>query len=363
MASGQRQGNDGNEMDIIYIAGGILLAVAILVFFFHLQIVRFIFFVKYYELTLIGLFSPQYESWAQWVDTVPRDQVTLLNVIYVSQLVGQVMRYPMMLIGIILAVIVYFFHSDRTYRTIETMDSLSDKLRSQFPASQVVSGLNLAATPIEQGPWAMAQTPIEFAKKHKLLYRDERHQVCVDRMKSKMIFSEQLGRPWKGLNDLAPYERAIFGALAAYVGYNRKEADLALESISASVTQEKIASKALNFAHAEKLFQQYSNAKAVQAITEKHAYVLTVFIELLIEARKTGIVANSSYLWVKPIDRPLWYVLNNVGRKAVFIETGAVHGHWLAEKNVGFAIHQPMIDEAIVGLEEAIRSRVLKGDI
>ncbi len=363
MSGGQRQGNDGNEMDIIYIAGGILVVVAILVFFFHIQIVRAIFFIKYYELLLVGLFSPQYQSWAQWVHDVPRDQVTLLNVVYVSQLVGDVMRYPMMIIGAVLVMVLYFFHSDNTYRGIESMSSLSDKLRAIFPASQVVAGLDLVHTPIDRGPWAMAQTPIEFAKAHKLLYRDATHQVCVDRIKAKVVFSEQLGRHWAGVKNLQPHERAIFGALAAYINYNRKDAEAALEQISASATQEKIAKKTLDFTAAERLLSQYGDSKPIKAIMSKHAYVLTIFIEMLVEARKTGIVANSSFLWVKPMNRPLWYTLNNVGRKAVFSETAAVHGHWLTEKKVGFAIYQPMIDEAISGIVEAVKSRVIKGDV
>ena len=363
MSGGSRQGNDGNEMDIIYIAAGILLVVAVLVLFFHTQIIRTIFFVKYYELELIGVFIPSYRGWAQWVNNVPTDQVTFWRVLQVADMVGDIMRYPMMLIGIVFAVLLFFFHSDSKLRTIESMKTLSEKLRGSFPASQIVYELDLVKMPIDEGPWAMAQTPIEFAKKHKLLYRDEKHQVCVDMLKSKVIFSEQLGRHWKGVEELKTHERAIFGALAAYINYNRKEAEACLEKISGSVTQQKLAKNDLDYAHADSLLKQYQDTKLVKGIIEKHAYVSTVFAELLVEARKTGIVANSSYLWMKPIDRRLWYVLNNVGRKAVFVETGAVHAHWLAENSIGFAIHQPMISEAVVGLQEAVKSRVIKGDV
>jgi len=81
---------------------------------------------------------------------------------------------------------------------------------------------------------------------------------------------------------------------------------------------------------------------------------------MLVSARRSGIVANSSYLWLKPVDRALWYTLNNVGRKAVFTEMGAVHAHWLAEKKLGFALTEPMVEEAIYGLEDAAKSRIVR---
>ena len=54
-----------------------------------------------------------------------------------------------------------------------------------------------------------------------------------------------------------------------------------------------------------------------------------------------------------------WYVLNNVGRKAVFIETGAITAHWRAEVKLGYALKKPMIDRASEALDDAIASRVI----
>lgn len=365
MSAGQQQnGHDGAAMDILYVAGGIFLVVVLIVWFFHDAIVHALFVLKYYELEAVSMVLPQYRGLALWVHNAPVDQVTLLDVAYVAKVSGDIIRYPLALIVVLLMALLYWRHPDKSYRSVEDMQSLSVKMQKVFPASQIVAGLDLINTSIDDGPWAMALTPIEFAKRHKLMYRETGTlQIKVDRLKAKMVFSQQLGRPWRGLQELLPHERAIFGILAAYINYNRKDPEALLEKISSSVTQDKLKNKSLDLSGAEVLIAQYADSKVVQDITRRHSFVLTVFISLLVEARKTGIVANSGYLWLKPIDRHLWYVLNNVGRKAVFIETGAVHGHWLAESKLGFAIAQPMVDEAVLGLEEAIQSRVIKGDI
>jgi len=361
--NGQRQ-NENAEMDIIYIAGGILLAFGVLAYFFRVEIVRTVLWIKLYELKAITLVLPQYRALIDWVQSVDPGSISLLNIIFLCRQVGEVIRYPMILIGVISAAVLYFFHSDNTYRAIETMESLSEQMKYNFPASQVISGWDLVNTPLDQGPWAMALTPIEFAKKHKLLYRDAtNYQVMVDTLKTKLVFRTQLGRIWKGHDELRPHEKAIFGVLAAYINYQRSPAEAALEEISRGVTPDKLKRNKLDYGPALALFSKYKDSSSVSALTQQHGYVLTVLAGMLVEARKTGIVSNSSYLWLKPIDRQLWYVLNNVGRKAVFVETGAVHAHWLVERSLGFAVYQPMVDETLPGLQEAVRSRIIKGEV
>lgn len=132
-----------------------------------------------------------------------------------------------------------------------------------------------------------------------------------------------------------------------------------MEEIARSVTPDNLKKKKIPY-NTDSLLKKYRDIPKVTAITGAHAYTSTVFAEMLIEARKSGIILNSLMLWLKPTDRALWYVLNNVGRKAVFIEGAAVQAHFLAERRLGFAIKQPMVDEAVFALDEAIQSRIIK---
>ena len=87
----------------------------------------------------------------------------------------------------------------------------------------------------------------------------------------------------------------------------------------------------------------------------KHAYLLTVLASLLEASREDGVVPTAEFLWLKPIDRRLWYMLNSIGRQTPFCEVGGPFAHWRAEKAMGRRCLVPMIDEAIKALEIAIK--------
>ncbi len=362
-SGGPRQG-EGSELDILLIAGAVLFVTWILYFFFHNQIVHVLFFIKYWELNLLNFFMPSLAS----VDRAVRygyqhpDTVSFHQLMGVSRQVGDLLRYPFALISIILAGVLYHTHPDKLYNEVEQMPTLAKKMVKNFPAIQVVQGLDLINTPIDEGPWAMGQTPIEWAMQHKLLSRDSQtKQVVVDRLRAKLIFSQQLGPRWKGLDFLSLYEKAIFAALAAFINYDRERGEGYLEQLAHSATPEHLKTLDLNWTGIDDLLNRYADTPAVRAVVSGHAYVYTVFAAMLKAARTSGTVANSLYLWLKPTNRRLWYVLNSVGRKAMFVEVGGVFAHFLSEVQLKMAIAQPMVEEAVNGLEEAVKIRVIKG--
>ncbi len=80
---------------------------------------------------------------------------------------------------------------------------------------------------------------------------------------------------------------------------------------------------------------------------------------LLEGARDDGVVPSAEFLWLKTIDRRLWYMLNSVGRQTPYPEVGGPFAHWRAEKAMGRRSLVPMIDEAIKALEIAIKEMKL----
>jgi len=101
--------------------------------------------------------------------------------------------------------------------------------------------------------------------------------------------------------------------------------------------------------------KKYQNTELVQDIVQKHAYMVTVLASLLEAARDDGVVPSAEFLWLKPVDRRLWYMLNCVGRQTPYAEVGGPFAHWKAEKELGRSSLVPMIDEAIKALEIAIK--------
>lgn len=361
MAPQSQGGEAGDSLGLVY-GIGITVALILIIFrAFHDAVISFLFNIKYYELRFISLFAPYYESLIAWIESTNLRTVTIEDLRHLSYDVGLMLRVPFIAIGLIFCAIIYYFHPDNLYRSVENMDSLREKMENKFPSTRAVLGLDLVNEPIDQGPWAMAQTPVEYAKKFKLLYRDaDTNAIVLDKQRARVVFSNQLGPLWVSVENLKPHEKALFGVFAAFANYQRDLANKALDRIALSVTQETLKTGALDFSAADELIERFSNTPIIQKAIEGHAYLYTVFMDVLKAGRSTGIVANALFQWLKPIDRSLWYTLCNVGRKSVFAETAAVQAHFLAEKKLGSPIEQPMVDEAVSALDSAIKIRIIR---
>ena len=79
-------------------------------------------------------------------------------------------------------------------------------------------------------------------------------------------------------------------------------------------------------------------------------------------ARQDGVYATADFLWLKPLDRRLWYTLNTVGRATSFAEVAGIHAHFKTEKLFGRKIATPNVDSAVLALEVALDEVIYKAD-
>jgi len=226
--------------------------------------------------------------------------------------------------------------------------------------------LDLVKMDIDQGPWAMAMTPVQFCRKHKLLEefrrgrqegvsrRDaDRVEVNLKRGEANKVFALQLGPKWEGYSRLPPYAKALFAAFVARVNADSKAAATILLQLNRSSVSRK-----LDLTGVDALYKKHENTKLVQKILNSHAYVLTMMAAMLTAARLDGVQATADFLWLKPLDRRLWYVLNTMGRQTPFVESAAAYSHWLAERDAGRKLVIPMVEGATNALELALKSMV-----
>jgi intracellular multiplication protein IcmP len=129
-----------------------------------------------------------------------------------------------------------------------------------------------------------------------------------------------------------------------------------LEQIATSAKD----TKQLDFSGVRELVAKYSQSKSLIWVLKRHAYRGTMLASLLEIARTDGVLATSEFLWLKPVDRQLWYMLNSVGRQTAFIEVSGLFAHWLAEKAFKCPLKTPMVREAVIGLQAAIESTLYK---
>lgn len=297
------------------------------------------------------------------------DKITYPDLISLGTVVGDWFRLPLALLMLALAVTVYLGSATRVFRRIYNMQELAKLEKANWPQISPVIGLDLLKTDIDVGPWAMAMTPMQFCKRYRLLeeVRPERREgmsrrdwdkieVVLKRGEANKIFVMQLGQLWKGVDALPPHAKALFAVFAARINADSKAAADLIKQLNLS------SSGTLNLTGVDELLKKHENTKLVQQVVQSHGYVMTVMAAMLEAAREDGVQPSADFLWLKPLDRRLWYTLNTVGRQTPFIEVAGIFAHWVAEKEAGRKLLVPVIEEASHALELALKEVVYKRD-
>ncbi len=328
----------------------------------HEYIVKFVFFINIWEGKLINLFinNPLLQEQINLMQTVPTAGVDWKTLVMMTHDIGDYMRYPIALILIALAVTLYRSNIILKYKKAHSMNTLRAQEQFNWPAIMPVVKEDLVSQDVNQGPWAMALTPMEFARKHHLLRKDDalldnqmpgmEMTAGLRKGDAKRVFTMQLGPYWDGFEHCSPQTYAMAAVCIARMNRDRDAANLILHTLDKTYVSGKP-----DFSVARPVMKKYQNTELVQEIVVKHAYVLTVMCSLLAAARDDGVVPTSEFLWLKPIDRRLWYMLNCVGRQTPYAEVAGPFAHWRAERVMGRRSLVPMIDEAIRALEIAIK--------
>lgn len=363
--SNQSEGSSG----LLWIIAAILIFGAILWFAFKKQIITFYFTIKLWEINFLSLFTNSLTNVKTAILGVDAGTQTFQDVVKVGEAVGSYLRYPIVVIICILALIIFLSSSTRVFKKTYNMKDLAVLEKTNWPQITPVLSLNLAKTDIDKGPWAMALTPMQFCKKNNLLqeYRRAKQEgmshkewnkieVSLKRGEANKIFAIQLGPLWPSINRVPPHVKALFAVFAARLNGDSKSAADLLAQISRSSAAK------LDFTGADALCKKHYDTKLVQHIVNSHAYLLTVMAEMLEGARSDGVQASADFLWLKPVDRKLWYMLNTVGRQTPFVEVAGPFAHWTAEKQIGRRLLVPMVEEATNALEIALKEIIYKPD-
>jgi len=357
----QQQGGD-NSLAPFWIIVGLFALFWILWYFTHTQVSFFILKVRLYEAYLISLFNSNVDPLIGVIKDASPADMKLNDLANISGQIGAYLRYPCVIILVILAITIYFSNPLLKFKKTYSIQSLVDAEKDSWPQIMPVANLDLVNTDIDEGPWAMALTPMQFAKKYHLL--QEERVVATDpnllqlakitaslrKDEAYRIFSLQVGRYWTSIDHLNPYTKALFAIFAARANRDRDGANKLLLQISSST-----ASNKLDFAGTDELIAKHKDNKAVVKIMQNHAFILTVMASMLVLSRTDGVLATADFLWLKPIDRTLWYMLNSVGRQTPFVEVAGPFAHWLAEKTMQRKLKVPLVEEAVNALEIAIK--------
>ncbi len=363
MAGQQQQQQSGdNSLAAVWLCVALFGVIFVVWHVAHAYIVHYLFFYNIILAKSVIFFLEGTSLPADIVamQTLDPNTVTWQQLLYYLDSVGQYLAFPVMLVMLILAIVLYRSDVTMKFRKTYTMGTFRAQEQDNWPAIMPVIKTDLVNTSVNEGPWAMALTPMEFAKKNNLLRKSDplldlpqpglESTANIRRADAKRIFTLQLGPVWEGFDACAPHVKVLAAVFMARINRDQKAAYAILTEIDKTIAEGKP-----HYAVAMETLKKYEKNDLILEITTKHAYLLTVMASLLKAARDDGVVPASEFLWLKTVDRRLWFMLNNMGRQTAFVEVGGPFAHWKAEVAMGRATLVPMIDEAIKALDAAIK--------
>ncbi|MDB6096376.1 MAG: icmP [Francisellaceae bacterium] len=287
----------------------------------------------------------------------------------VSEIIGDYYKYPICILLLFLGLKFWLNDIQTRFKNKYDMNRLRQNQEDLWPQIQPVTKLDLVTQNLDEGPWAMAMTPIQYCKKYHLVKieiikpnelvfsKEVKFKISLLKDRAEKILSAQLGRLWQGVGKLPMHRLAILAVFIARGCRDTKAATDIVAQLSSSA-----ASGKMNYEGVEALCNKHIQNDRVQTLFNNHAYELTVMASMLLFAREDGVVASADFLWVKPIDRKLWYVLNTIGRQTHFVEVGGIMSHWMTESSLRRALRVPQIHEALKALELALTEMIYTPD-
>jgi hypothetical protein len=297
---------------------------------------------------------------------------------------GKWLRWPLVaLLGLLGAVSVYMGRTRSLVRRLN-MESLLRNNAESFACLRPIVGRGkylLSPESYDSGLWRIARTPVQFALENGLLVDKHGNPFLpeqalrnglasvnlpaygnsrLDEAKALAVLRGQLGKTFVGFEGLSPCRRASASAFLAYAGGDKKECVGILDAVADSYA-EKDGNAACSVLDLEDFSKRLLTAWELHqgilletSLIRHGAYELPWFMALLTRARQKGVLAGSQFLWLRPLDRPLWYALNQCGGRAAWAEGFAAWAHYAAEEKAGEALHEPHVFPAVMSLRNSL---------
>lgn len=216
-----------------------------------------------------------------------------------------------------------------------------------------------------------ALMPDEFAQKYDLITIDG-DRALLNVQKANKVFADQLGRKLD-VSSMPKHAKAlavIFMTRIIYRGeVGRTKAKKMLDAINNSCDPEKTSKTsdadcydAFDFSVADQFMELFSK-REIQRISTFFTYEYTFLMELLQQARVDGKLPPAHFLWLKLIDRPMFYALYGVSidpiAKGYPEGAAAFTQYWssVTQMKEGFILTEPIFSRsntAAAGLEKRL---------
>jgi hypothetical protein len=262
------------------------------------------------------------------------------------------------------------------YRRILSMWSLLEENVKEFPCLMpIIKSGPITEKPSGYGEWAYAMSPIQFALSHRAVFYDRFNPIHAEDVldietgltlhgaddywsgnflevgRISHAFVKQMGNRFDGnLRDLIYHRKALALAFMSHYNDDKVLAFKIFDELSLSWDPD---TKKVYVPNLEEMVESYVDFTHPELEIHR-SYENVWFMALLRLARKKGSLPSSLWIWLKPTDRALFYVLNQVGGRAAWSEGAAAWSHFVAETKASRPIKDAVIASAVKSLQEAL---------
>jgi intracellular multiplication protein IcmP len=242
------------------------------------------------------------------------------------------------------------------YTTEEVVEAMAER----YPWGRYWN-LNIHTQNPHQGPFALAKRPWDLARELGAAYWEsvQSDQLIFHAEPFASYFTDQLGSD--ELAHLHPAVTALVYAILpqAATGDGKTTYDRLAELTRWATDDRKDLLRKVREIQPHKLRWSPSSEEWAlwQGLSSQHYFARTQFLALVAKARSTGLLPPVWLLWLKGIDRHLYYAVQSLGNGGgmAFVEGAGILAHYRAERAEGRALVHPRIEEAVTGIEAALR--------
>lgn len=177
------------------------------------------------------------------------------------------------------------------------------------------------------------------------------------------------------LTGLEDYKAGLVGAFMSMGCGNKKEGRALLDHMSKTFVEGRTITKKSRFLKREKkivvdevidifdvpaspsaheLIAKHANDQRLLRKSVPHsAYISTWMQFLLTFAREKGVIGTADFIWLKTVNRTLFYALHQAGGRAAWCEAAGPWAHYIEEEIAG-PLEKPAVSGAVAGLEQAL---------
>lgn len=376
----------------IFIVGVIVLFFVIVWHFFRVPILEGLRWVRLGELWIVSLFTHSQDKCIQWLmraqtrtidlssanvgitydcfgpyfmaglsaaDKADYYALTGISMGVIEERATQYIRWPAAAAFAATGIYAMFFSPRSKFRTHHTLESFIKLQAKMWPVISPIVDFNpiksSARAPGDTIPdklplFAEPLSPEEWISYHRIPVTNG----VVDREATRRALILQLGPRWNGIENQAPYFRALYAAFALKGAQKREESDEFLGEIALCWGAKTGFHLLPNVAsEVKRILSDSKFTEKAEQIANQHAYRTTAMCGVLRWARSMGgVLAPGQFVWLRGTDRNLWYALNNLGRRSFHAEGMGAMAHYLAEQAAKKPLPIPRVDTAIVTINQ-----------